>query len=73
VARSRRLGRSEAAVRAQLDREPPITAPPLEWNGPDEEGDVLPPAGRIDDDPSAWVHSAPHEAPPSDDDRLDED
>lgn len=52
-----RLGRTEVSVRAQLDRVAAIRAAPLEWNGPDEEGDVLPPTGRADDDPSAWVHS----------------
>lgn len=55
-----RIGRSEQAVRARLDRESPLSAAPLEWNGPDEEGDVQPPTGRADDDPAAWVHSDPH-------------
>ncbi|MGF7148897.1 hypothetical protein FHS96_002525 [Sphingomonas zeicaulis] len=27
-----------------------------DWMGPDEEGDVIPPTGRPDDDKSAWVH-----------------
>ena len=27
-----------------------------DWMGPDEEGDVLPPTGRPDDDSGAWVH-----------------
>lgn len=57
-----RLGRSEQAVREQLDRESPPSVAPLEWNGPDEEGDVLPPTGRAGDDPAAWVHSDPHAA-----------
>jgi len=57
------LGRSEgdvanalAAIRRSDARQ---NADPsqLEWNGPDEEGDVQPPSGRPDDDPAAWVHS----------------
>jgi predicted transcriptional regulator len=52
-----RLGRTETSVRAQLAREKAPSATPPEWNGPDEEGDVLPPTGRADDDPAAWVHS----------------
>lgn len=54
-----RLGRTEASVRARLALEDARPAAPLEWNGPDEEGDVPPPTGRADDDPAAWVHSDP--------------
>jgi hypothetical protein len=57
-----RMGRSEQSVRERLDRESPPSAAPLEWNGPDEEGDVQPPTGRADDDTGAWVHSDPHAA-----------
>lgn len=55
-----RLGRTEASVRAQLALEKAPTVAKPEWNGPDEEGDVLPPSGRADDDPAAWVHSDRH-------------
>jgi hypothetical protein len=63
---ARELGRSEAAIRERLAieqarrRATPAKAASgaaLEWNGPDEEGDVPPPTGRADDDPAAWVHS----------------
>lgn len=56
-----RLGRTEASVRARLALEDGRPAAPAEWNGPDEEGDVPPPTGRAEDDPAAWVHSAPHD------------
>jgi len=61
------LGRSDAAisdhlaiVRARAGSIPtPLAdkATELEWNGPDEEGDVPPPTGRQADDSAAWVHS----------------
>jgi hypothetical protein len=55
-----RLDRTESSVRAQLAQEDSQPAP-LEWNGPDEEGDVPPPTGRDDDDPAAWVHIDRHD------------
>lgn len=38
-------------------RLPSLPRQPLDedWMGPDEEGDVLPPTGRAEDDSSAWV------------------
>ena len=67
------MGRSAAAIRDQLpivrarQGAVPIPVKPgaggLEWNGPDEEGDVPPPTGRSDDDPAAWVHSDPQRDP----------
>lgn len=44
-------------VRAREGSVPGPDPADLEWNGPDEEGDVPPPSGRADDDPGAWVHS----------------
>ncbi|ATE64809.1 hypothetical protein [Rhizorhabdus dicambivorans] len=62
---ARRLGRDPQAIEAHLPiararkgvipvPEPRASAP--RWNGPDEEGDVGPPSGRDEADPSAWVH-----------------
>lgn len=64
---ARRLGRSEDALVAKLPearaRRQTLPTPGREgtvnWNGPDEEGDVTPPTARDDDDPAAWVHSDP--------------
>lgn len=36
-----------------------------DWMGPDEEGDVIPPTGRPDDDSSAWVHVGDKPAGPA--------
>jgi len=64
---ARRMDREEASILDHLSvlraREGEIPGPDpaaLEWNGPDEEGDVAPPTGRAEDDPSAWVHSEPN-------------
>lgn len=66
---ARRLGRSDDATadklpiaRARLNPLPTPAAGPDdkdEWLGPDEEGDVEPPSGLNDADPSAWVHREP--------------
>nr|WP_047169876.1 hypothetical protein [Sphingomonas sp. Y57] len=60
-----RLGRTESSVVAQLSREMVLPPSAPEWNGPDEEGDVVPPIGRADDDPAAWVHSDRHGGNPA--------
>ena len=46
---------------ANVPQPGPAAPPPREpldddWLGPDEEGDVIPPTGRPDDDSAAWVH-----------------
>ncbi|RVT90435.1 hypothetical protein [Sphingomonas crocodyli] len=64
---SRRVGRAEHLVEAALPdvRKRPQKLPTParrevdDWLGPDEEGEVLPPSGPVDDDHAAWVHGKP--------------